>query len=125
MKSVGRAGPMRDLKATKPEPSTLPTGAKPSGAKPGSQTKQGLASMAKGALDLVMADPELAKMVKESPKLLEVLEEVKDNPLAAMKYMADPEVGPFLQKAKKKLMPAMSGGKQKRRKAKIAAGGEL
>merc|ERR1712241_497918 len=114
---------MRDLKATKPEPSTLPTGAKPSGAKPsgakpGSQTKQGLASMAKGALDSVMADPELAKMIKDSPKLLEVLEEVKNNPMAALKYMTDPEVGPFLQKAKSKLMPAMGGGKQKRRKAK-------
>merc|ERR1712050_471102 len=123
MKSVGRAGPTREVKATKPESSTLSTGAKPSGAKPGGQAKQGLASKAKGALDAVMADPELAKMIQDSPKLLEVLEEVKDNPLAGLKYMQDPEVGPVLQKAKKKLMPTMmGGGKQKRRRAKTAAG---
>merc|ERR1712226_566843 len=53
----------------------------------------------------VMADPELAKMINDSPKLKGIVEEVKDNPMAGMKYMGDPEVAPFMRKAMDKLMP--------------------
>jgi len=79
-------------------------------------------AMADGALALVMADPELAKMIEDSPKLQGIVEEIKDNPMAAMQYMGDPEVGPFVQKAMAKLMGGGPGGKKKR-KGKGAAGG--
>merc|ERR1712087_629970 len=52
-----------------------------------------------------MADPELAQMIKESPKLTEVVEEVKDNPMSGLKYMSDPDVAPFMKKAMAKIRP--------------------
>jgi hypothetical protein len=68
-----------------------------------------LKKAADGILAEVMKDPELAKMIEESPKLKEVVKEVKDNPMAGLKYMSDPEVQPFLQKAMGKIMPGMGG----------------
>jgi len=61
-----------------------------------------------GVMDQVTSDPELAEMIKGSPKLKKIAEDLMANPSAAMqymmKYMGDPEVSPFLQKAMGKLM---------------------
>merc|ERR1711957_195451 len=77
--------------------------------KKGSKDGQGdLKKQAGGAIDKIMEDPELAKMVNQSPKLKKIAEEVKANPMAGLKYMQDPEVAPFLKKAMDKLMPGMS-----------------
>lgn len=83
---------------------------------------------ADGVLAQVMADPELAKMIEENPKLTKIVEETKENPMAALKYMSDPEVAPFVQKAMGKLMGGGSGGggagrKGKGKKAKGAGSG--
>merc|ERR1712048_788394 len=67
--------------------------------------KQEMKKQADDMLAKVMADPELAKMINDSPKLKGIVEEVKDNPMAGMKYMGDPEVAPFMRKAMDKLMP--------------------
>merc|ERR1719247_2486153 len=71
-------------------------------------------------IDEVMKDPELAAMVNKSPKLKAIAEEVRQNPMAGLKYMGDPEVAPFLQKAMGKLSGGMGdmlggagGGKRK------------
>merc|ERR1711998_694289 len=48
-------------------------------------------------------------MIEESPKLKDVVKEVKDNPMAGLKYMSDPEVAPFIKKAMGKIMPGMEG----------------
>merc|ERR1712039_986368 len=67
--------------------------------------KKEMKKQADDMLAKVMADPELAAMINESPKLKGIVEEVKDNPMAGMKYKADPEVAPFMRKAMDKLMP--------------------
>eukprot|EP00747_Dinoflagellata_sp_TGD_P066002 gnl/TRDRNA2_/TRDRNA2_154607_c0_seq1.p1 gnl/TRDRNA2_/TRDRNA2_154607_c0~~gnl/TRDRNA2_/TRDRNA2_154607_c0_seq1.p1 ORF type:complete len:307 (+),score=67.98 gnl/TRDRNA2_/TRDRNA2_154607_c0_seq1:129-923(+) len=71
---------------------------------------EGIKSMANSAIDAVLNDPELAKMVAENPKLAEVIKVVRENPLAGLQYMMDPEVGPFVQKAMGKLMGGGGGG---------------
>jgi len=68
-----------------------------------------LKEKADGILAEIMKDPELAKMIEDSPKLKKVVKEVKANPMAGLQYMSDPEVAPFLKKAMKKLMPGMEG----------------
>jgi len=93
------------------------------------------AKLRKGADDMIsklMADPELKSMIDSNPKLVEIVEEVKANPMAGLKYMMDPEVSPFIQKAMGKLgigggggLPGGAGGKGGRRRKKNAASGDL
>jgi len=71
-----------------------------------------LSAMAGGIVDDLMKDPEMAKMLEENPKLVKIVEEVKANPMAGMKYMSDPEVSPFISKAMGKLMQKGGGNKQ-------------
>merc|ERR1712228_633577 len=84
----------------------------------GEDAKKGpdIAGKTKGMIDQLMEDPELAKMLEKNPKLVGIVEEVKANPMAGMKYMSDPEVSPFISKAMGKIMgggmgmPGASGG---------------
>jgi len=69
-----------------------------------------IAGKAKGFIDGLMKDPELKQMIDANPKLADIVTEVKSNPMAAMKYMSDPEVSPFVEKAMKKMLG--SGGFQ-------------
>merc|ERR1711920_60286 len=62
-------------------------------------------AQANDMLDKVQSDPELNAMIQANPKLQRIVEEVKANPMAGMKYMSDPEVAPFMRKAMHKLMP--------------------
>ena len=60
----------------------------------------------KGKIDKytkLMQDPEIAEMVAANPKLGEAVKDVQANPMNFMKYMMDPEMGPFIQKAMSKL----------------------
>ena len=60
----------------------------------------------KGKMDKytkLLQDPEIAEMVAANPKLGEAVKDVQANPMNAMKYMMDPEMGPFIQKAMSKL----------------------
>lgn len=77
----------------------------------GEDAKKGLGDLkekADGMIDDIMQDPELAKMIEASPKLKGIAAEVKENPMAGLQYMQDPEVAPFLLKAMNKLMPGMA-----------------
>merc|ERR1712139_271918 len=74
------------------------------GSESGDKKGPDIAGKAKGMIDQLMEDPELAKMLERNPKLADIVEEVKANPMAGMKYMADPEVSPFIQKAMGKIM---------------------
>ena len=51
----------------------------------------------------LLEDPEIAEMVAKNPKLGEAVKDVQANPMNFMKYMMDPEMGPFIQKAMSKL----------------------
>ena len=51
----------------------------------------------------LLQDPEIAEMVAQNPKLGEAVKDVQANPMNFMKYMMDPEMGPFIQKAMSKL----------------------
>lgn len=76
--------------------------------------------MAKSVESKIMADPELAKMVNDSPKIQKVMKEVMDNPMSVMQYMSDPDLAPFVQKAMGKIMGGGGGGgsrKRRRRKS--------
>lgn len=52
----------------------------------------------------VQQDEEL-KLLLLNPKMKEVVEQIKVNPMAAFQYMSDPEVGPILMKMIGKIMP--------------------
>ena len=72
-----------------------------------------------GIMQLLMSDPELAAGM-QNPKVMaafsSLLQEpggiggLMSNPGKLQELMADPEVGPFLQKLMAKLGPAMGGG---------------
>ena len=51
----------------------------------------------------LLQDPEIAEMVEKNPKLGEAVKDVQANPMNFMKYMMDPEMAPFIQKAMSKL----------------------
>ena len=51
----------------------------------------------------LLEDPEIAEMVAKNPKLGEAVKDVQANPMNFMKYMMDPEMAPFIQKAMSKL----------------------
>eukprot|EP00929_Paragymnodinium_shiwhaense_P108860 TRINITY_DN75203_c0_g1_i1.p1 TRINITY_DN75203_c0_g1~~TRINITY_DN75203_c0_g1_i1.p1 ORF type:complete len:625 (+),score=172.20 TRINITY_DN75203_c0_g1_i1:79-1875(+) len=72
--------------------------------KSGKGSNDEMKKMANSAIDMVMQDPELAGMIKKNPKLAKIAEEVKENPMAALQYMGDPEVQPFIQKATAKFL---------------------
>eukprot|EP00930_Biecheleria_cincta_P073300 TRINITY_DN60607_c0_g1_i1.p1 TRINITY_DN60607_c0_g1~~TRINITY_DN60607_c0_g1_i1.p1 ORF type:complete len:555 (+),score=127.70 TRINITY_DN60607_c0_g1_i1:32-1696(+) len=80
-----------------------------------------IAGKAKGLIDDLMKDPELKAMIDANPKLADVVTEVKSNPMAAMKYMSDPAVSPFVEKAMGKLMGGggFGGSGKKRKKSKL------
>jgi len=64
------------------------------------------AEQLKGKMDKytkLLQDPEIAEMVAKNPKLGEAVKDVQANPMNFMKYMMDPEMGPFIQKAMSKL----------------------
>lgn len=92
----------------------------------------------KGASDMIsklMEDPELKSMIDSNPKLVQIVDEVKANPMAGLQYMMDPEVSPFIQKAMAKLgiggggglpgLGAPRGGKGGRRRKKNAGSGDV
>jgi len=51
----------------------------------------------------ILEDPEIKAMIQANPKVKEAVEDVLQNPMNIMNYMADPELGPFLMKAIGKL----------------------
>jgi len=57
-----------------------------------------------------MKDPEMMAAMS-NPKVMAAMQQCMGNPMAAMQYMNDPEVGPVLQKMMSKMMsnPAMAG----------------
>lgn len=81
--------------------------------------KEKLKAQADGIMNELMKDPELKKMLEDSPKLQKIAEEVKNDPMAGLKYMGDPDVAPFLQKAMSRLM----GGGGRAGKGKKKKGG--
>mmetsp|Transcript_122974 Transcript_122974/g.244690 ORF Transcript_122974/g.244690 Transcript_122974/m.244690 type:complete len:577 (+) Transcript_122974:54-1784(+) len=90
--------------------------------------KGDLNAMAQGLIAELMKDPELMQMINENPKLVSILEEVKSNPMAALKYMADPDsnVQKFLSKAMGKITGGPMRKRRRRRRTEGASsGGEL
>merc|ERR1712061_695702 len=71
-----------------------------------------LSAMGGAIVDDLLKDPDLAKMLEENPKLVKIVEEVKANPMAGMKYMGDPGISPFISKAMGKLMQKSGGNAQ-------------
>merc|ERR1712107_650598 len=71
-----------------------------------------MGAKAKGFIEDLLQDSELKTMLEENPKLAEIAEEVKKNPMAGMKYMMDPDptIQKFLSKAMSKLMGGAGGG---------------
>mmetsp|Transcript_34029 Transcript_34029/g.101616 ORF Transcript_34029/g.101616 Transcript_34029/m.101616 type:complete len:100 (+) Transcript_34029:3-302(+) len=57
----------------------------------------------------MMQDPEMLAAMS-NPKVMEAMQSCMGNPMAAMQYMNDPEVGPVLQKLMGKMMGGMPGG---------------
>ena len=62
----------------------------------------------------MMADPEMMQAM-QNPKVVQAMQSCMGNPMAAMQYMNDPEVGPVLQKMMGKMMgggmpPGAMGG---------------
>ena len=51
----------------------------------------------------LLQDPEIAEMVEKNPKLGEAVKDVQANPMNFMKYMMNPKMAPFIQKAMSKL----------------------
>jgi len=128
--TIGIKG-QREVKAqgTSRSDSAAATAGKPTGRK-NDDSAELSAKFAKGAADMiskVMADPELKSMIDSNPKLLEILDEVKADPMAGLKYMMDPEVSPFIQKAMGKLGigGGGAGGKGGRKRKKNAASGDI
>jgi len=80
------------------------------------------AAKADAILAELMKDPELKKMLDDSPKLQKIAAEVKSDPMAGLKYMSDPDVSPFLQKAMSRLMGAGGQRSGKGKKDKKASG---
>ena len=54
---------------------------------------------AKALLD----DPEIKTMIESNPKFKDAVEDVLNNPMNFMKYLADPEMSPLISKAMSKL----------------------
>lgn len=57
----------------------------------------------------LMSDPDLVAAM-QNPKVMQALQTMMKNPMAAMQYMSDPEVGPVLQKLMASMGGAMPGG---------------
>ncbi|KAH0574894.1 Small glutamine-rich tetratricopeptide repeat-containing protein [Spironucleus salmonicida] len=54
----------------------------------------------------IQNDPEFAEMMK-NPKVQQLAEQVKTNPMAAMSALSDPELAPYFQKIMAKLAPGL------------------
>ena len=80
--------------------SGMPSGGMPGGGMPG-----GMPNVPPEMLEKLTSDPELMKAM-QNPKVMQAMQAMMSNPMAAMQYMSDPEVGPVLQK----LMGLFGGG---------------
>jgi len=80
---------------------------------PGMPGMGGMGGMGGGGMEAMMAqmmqDPEMLAAMS-NPKVMEAMQSCMGNPMAAMQYMNDPEVGPVLQKLMGKMMGGMPGG---------------
>lgn len=66
------------------------------------QPKQKQADPVSGIKDKLLADPEVQAALKQ-PKFKAAWDECSANPMAAMKYLADPDIGPFITKMMSKM----------------------
>jgi len=87
-----------EAEAAREEESKTKSGKASSGEKKRKKKQPDMKAAADGMLAEVMKDPELAKMIEDSPKLKNIVKEVKENPMSGLQYMSDPEVAPFFRR---------------------------
>eukprot|EP00546_Thalassionema_frauenfeldii_P015776 CAMPEP_0178913826 /NCGR_PEP_ID=MMETSP0786-20121207/11062_1 /TAXON_ID=186022 /ORGANISM="Thalassionema frauenfeldii, Strain CCMP 1798" /LENGTH=548 /DNA_ID=CAMNT_0020586619 /DNA_START=45 /DNA_END=1691 /DNA_ORIENTATION=+ len=60
-------------------------------------------TMMSDTLAILQQDPEIKRMIDQNPRVQQAVEDVLVNPGNVMKYIADPEMSPFIMKAMAKL----------------------